>query len=377
MRHVIYPLLVLLLSACTSPIRPGIPARATAIPPPAAAATEPAPRAASDAPAYAEALPPNGLLTAPYELAWHGLRLRYDPQQYVFAITPREYLRIAHDRSALDTAHLVQVPDRCSEMPLGADCFPSEVRLAVFANDGLDVPRWLEQVDPGVFWWPGAAQTRSVLLGGREALAWAGDGVRANETTYALAIGAKIVLVAGELSQPLLDGISIADTPPQLTPGQLVATTSDHAWELWTDPVGGERITERPRLYTGAWVSLLALREEAVLVRTVDNVAGWIHAPAAQALTTEVAVGEAPARFLARGETIGQIIHSNSIPLRAAPFSNAPERGPALPPGQQFSIIGVSGDWLEVWVAAPATIGRSGWVRWYYDGARYVDLVES
>ena len=90
-------------------------------------------------------------------------------------------------------------------------------------------------------------------------------------------------------------------------------TGPEHTWELWTAPVDGERVTERPLLHSSALVTILNVQPQAVEVRTAEGVTGWIHAPASEALTVDVSPGEPQMRFIKRPDA--QVVHTNAIPF--------------------------------------------------------------
>ena len=64
----------------------------------------------------------------------------------------------------------------------------------------------------------------------------------------------------------------------EISAGSFAMTTPQHAWKLWTAAEAGQRVAERPRLYGGAFVTVLDIQPAAVQVRTVEGVTGWIHA---------------------------------------------------------------------------------------------------
>jgi len=153
------------------------------------------------------------------------------------------------------------------------------------------------------------------------------------------------------------------------TPGQLATTRAGEEHDLWNAPAQGARVAERPRLYGGTVLTVLAATAAAVQVRTEDNVEGWIHVPAAQALSNDLtAVGEQLA--FAPGVEV-QVVWPNGVPLRVAPRSDAPKVITRLSPGQRGTVQALRGDWVQVVVDG----GMSGWARWYYDGHRYLDPV--
>lgn len=160
-----------------------------------------------------------------------------------------------------------------------------------------------------------------------------------------------------------------SQTPRPLAVGQLAVTLPDASRELWTAADRGEHVVERPRLYGGARLKILALAAQAVQVRTEDAVEGWIHEPAERALTSDLAV-QGEREGFAPGAQI-QIIWPSGIPLRAAPRSDAQKVREALKVGQRGALQQLLGDWLQITLED----GASGWARWYYDGKRYAHIL--
>ena len=63
------------------------------------------------------------------------------------------------------------------------------------------------------------------------------------------------------------------------------------------------------------------------------------------------------------------VINRKGLPLRDEPHSQALKLREQIPQGAQVTISRVRGDWLLVALSD----GASGWARWYYDGARYME----
>jgi serine/threonine protein kinase len=174
---------------------------------------------------------------------------------------------------------------------------------------------------------------------------------------------------------PLPTTISIptaSPSPPSPAPpavGEPARTHPGAELDLWTAAAGGERVRERPKLYGGALVTVVAIEPAAVRVRTPEGVEGWIQTPAAEALTGDLAA-PGPAERFGAGTRVA-IVWANGIPLRQEPRSNATPLVEKLPAGQQGTVQEVLGDWLKVTLDDQTT----GWARWYYDGRRYISIV--
>jgi Bacterial SH3 domain len=322
--------------------------------------TTPAPEIASGtAPAQAEqASPPVGSK----EVVWHGVRFRDDPQRFHFSETA------PHDAQERAAASLIETPDPCLQFPNGADCFPNDVWLGLYSRDGLDFWAWLRQQKI-----VGASAPEGdfvdTMIGGRPAVAWPGDGIFAGDYLwYAVPLGEDVLLISGVGLVRFAPTIQFEHpgTAP-LAAGYLLMTVPGRVWDLWSEPLGGVRVVERPQLYGGSLVTILGTDPQAVQVRTSEGVTGWIHAAAGDALAVESALPGEQMRFKPFSQA--QIAHGRAIPLREHPRSTAPQRGELLESGQELTVLGVRGDWLRVY--APA---GEGWVRWYYDDAQYIDV---
>jgi serine/threonine protein kinase len=150
--------------------------------------------------------------------------------------------------------------------------------------------------------------------------------------------------------------------------GERAFTRTDVALDLFVDATGDQRVFDRPKLFGGAEVTILAIEPAAVQIRTPEDVVGWIHKQADLALTAApppIAEGS-PYRPGARIK----IMRSTGIPLREAPQPNAAKLVDQLKLDQQATINDVRGDWLNITLDD----GTVGWARWYYDGTRYVDI---
>ena len=164
---------------------------------------------------------------------------------------------------------------------------------------------------------------------------------------------------------------TVASTPQPaggLMVGQSAAIKPPNVRDLWTAPEGGERVFDRPKLYSGALVTILSIKEGVVQVRTEDQVEGWIHAPAAEALTSDLTPQGVRARFGPRAYV--QVVWPNGIPLRAEPRPDARKVREQVQTGKQGQLQQLLGDWLNVTLDD----GTTGWLRWYYDDRLYVDV---
>ncbi len=235
---------------------------------------------------------------------------------------------------------------------------------------GLEPRAWVAATFTTPYRWPTDDLIIDTVVAGRAALAWQGDGIRASETAYVVPLGRDMLVVDGDL-QAIHDLGFVEHGLDGIVAGSFAMTAPRHSWELWTAAEAGERVAERPRLYAGSYVTVLAIRPEAVQVRTVEGVIGWIHAHAAEALTAEVQLSAPQASLINR--PYAKVVHENSVPLREMPRSQAPQVGAPLAPRQTMQVLAVAGDWLHVGV--PDT-GRMGWIRWYYDGNQYIDQTE-
>jgi len=155
------------------------------------------------------------------------------------------------------------------------------------------------------------------------------------------------------------------------TVGQKAAARPPNARDLWN--MGGGRVHERPKLYGGAVVTILAIEEGAVCVRTEEGVEGWIREQTADALTHDLTVQGEQNRF-SNGTCVQiSLIEArpdDGIPLHTEPRSTADTVLPNdLAFREQAIVQEVRGDWLRITLDN----GTVGWARWYYDGDYYID----
>lgn len=157
-----------------------------------------------------------------------------------------------------------------------------------------------------------------------------------------------------------------ADGPALVVSQQMVTIIPD--LDLWAEPQGTTRVAERPRLYEGTVITILAVEPNVVQVRTHDGVTGWLR-DAAPALSDDLAEQGERVRFAVRQRVA--VVWPNGIPLRAEPRSTATKLRPDVDAGTQATVDELRGDWLRVTLDDGAT----GWLRWYYDGRIYVDAI--
>lgn len=135
---------------------------------------------------------------------------------------------------------------------------------------------------------------------------------------------------------------------------------------LWTDARGGDKVFERPLLTRGAMLAVLALQDDAVQVRTVDGVDGWLHGAPTDVLSAEPPIYAEQDNY-ASGTQV-RFIWPNGIPLRNAPSSEAEKVVARVANETAATVTQQLGDWIEVTLEN----GTSGWARWFYNGTRYV-----
>jgi hypothetical protein len=374
MRHLIL-LLVLAstLAACGAPTvqvptvisapslpqtsRPALTAAATSVPAPTAVPTA----AATTAPVSTIAAEPRpgestALPAVLQEVLWQGLRIQYDSHLYTFSDSVAE----VGEPQPLAAATLNFITDPCG--PNGADCPTFAAFLRLYPRDGLDLWAWLEQQKIR-YGYGTDFDFVEAIVAGQPAAMRPTHGL--GGPTYALVVGEHILLIGDDSGALMTRQLEVLNEV-RLAPGQLATTTPDRTWGLWADAAGGELVAERPLLYAGAFLAILAIEPQAVQVRTPEGLTGWIHAPVAEVLSTRTtALGE-QARPSASFQA--QVAQGRSLPLREAPRSTAGQLGELLASRQEITVVGVYGDWMLVY--APAGIG---WVRWYYNGVQYVD----
>ena len=289
------------------------------------------------------------------QVTWQGVIISYDPTRFVFNMAKPD------DPRARAMARLLESPNVCP--PGRANCAPDSARLQLFAGNGMDVRGWVAKNRPALV--EGATD---MIVADRQAVEWVGEA-----DIYVVPVGSDMLLIEGGLSGGLVRRLQfIRPAPVGLAVGQTASTTPARVWELWTKPAGGERVDERPRLYGGTLLTIVAMTPKAVMVRTSDNVAGWILAPAATALTTNVLVPGERGRF--QGQAVVRVETRGGLAMRRGPRSSAPKLLEQLMFGQEAMLLGVRGDWARVAYVDDARRTQVGWARWYYDGARYLSF---
>lgn len=309
------------------------------------------------------------------QVTWNTVRFRYVAEHFAFMESSPYPRLVRADLPARATAWLVHTPDVCLNVYVGSDCLNEEISFALYPSEGLDLATWLDRTDPSMTWWRNRLFETNTVVAGQPALAWAGDGVAAAQTSYAVYLGDEILIINGVLDESFIANLQLVTPGTGLAVGDTVMTTQSTV--LWTVPTGGEPVEERPELYPAALVTILAFDGEAAQVLTIDNVTGWVDA-AALVLTSDIRLTEPQARFIptTSGPVQAQVININAIPLRDRPRSTGQQLGEPVVPGEPLSVMGVYGDWLWLSVDNPNGEGRNGWMRWHYDGTQYIDSVQ-
>lgn len=180
-------------------------------------------------------------------------------------------------------------------------------------------------------------------------------------------------VIAAETAQfpavQLQASVTHAQPEGALRIGMQAVTRPPDARDLWTDEAGGERVFERPKLYGGSLVTIRAIAPNAVQVRTPEGVVGWLHERGELALSEDLTVAGEQAPFVVGARLT--IIWPNGIPLRQEPAPDATKVRQQLRAGVEGALQELRGDWVLV----ELDDGTIGWARWYYDGARYVDVL--
>jgi hypothetical protein len=336
-------------------------------PPPTALGTPQPTLAPTSAPTAAPTDQPTASPPAPAaaraEVSWHGIRFQYDPQRFRFAETA------PGDSQARAAADLIETPNPCAN-EIGTDCAPGDVRLRLYSRDGRDFWAWLAQQQVMSSYSP-QGDFVDLVLAGRPAVAWPGDGIFfGSYNVYAVPVDGDVLLISGVGLEWFMSGLQLEQpTTDALIVGQIAMIKPGRAQDLWSAATGGTRLDERPQLYEGALVTILAAEAQAVQVQTSEGLTGWIQAAAADALTPQVALLGEQAHFAAYAQA--RVADGYTIPLRESPRSTAAAHGQPAKPGQELMVMGVRGDWLRVFIPE---VGE-GWVRWYYDGTQYIEAV--
>ena len=295
-------------------------------------------------------------------VVWQGIAISYNPAGYVFSET-----RPGNARAA---ARLDERADPCQDANV-ADCGRGYVRLRLYPTGGVDVRTWVAHNAALV----GAGFARNftdTIIGGRQAAMYIVPADLAPSVAYAVPVGSEVLVIEAVPAEQRLVTLLQFTQPrsEQLAVGQVAMTRPARTWDLWTQAVGGVRVFERPKLYGGSLLTILAIGARAVQVRTSEGVTGWIRAAAPTVLTARSAQAGETTPFMQNGWTEAQIVHPRGIALREVPRSTARRLGDPLKRGERVQVLGVRGDWLRV-----HHNGSFGWARWYYDGARYIEAV--
>lgn len=148
---------------------------------------------------------------------------------------------------------------------------------------------------------------------------------------------------------------------------------------LWSNALDAIPLHERPTLYPGALVTVRAWMPTAVEVETPEGLRGWIHQPASYVLTADLAIHGPVAKmvpqwvqdeqysFWKRAHV--QVMWPNGLPLRSAPSSTADIIEQRVAHSSTGTVLRISGDWVQIALDG----GKTGWMRWYYDGTHYVE----
>jgi hypothetical protein len=380
-RPLIMLVLVAVLVACEAPAQPPPAALAPTVPaattrmPVTPYLTAAPPSAPSSTPTLSTpAQPTTGTASTAYPLPsdatalpvvlqtaiWHGIRLQYDANRYHFS----ETVPYAADPRPRATAILSYTVNPCP--PNTADCPSFAASLALYSRDGRDFWSWLAQQTKESSY-SLAGDFTDDAIAGQPAAFWPSPGL--GGTTIAVSIGEDALVILGVESDVVASMIQMEQPNAlPLAAGQIAMTTLERRWALWSDATGGVRVEERPLLYGGAFVSILDIEPQAVQLRTPEGVTGWIHAAASQALSTQLAISGEYAQIIHASRA--QIAQGHAVPVRAAPRSTASQRGDLLTPGQEVGAVSVHGDWLQIYAGT-----EPGWIRWYYDGTQYVNVV--
>lgn len=295
------------------------------------------------------------------QFTWEGVIAAYDPRAFVFASGKPDDLR------ARAQATVTESPNPC--VARTASCSPASARFRLFPSSGMDVRSWVTRNFASL-----ANRYTDTIIADRQAVEHVENASSASaHVTFVVPVGTEMLVVDGSLSRDFVPRMQFArPLSTVLAVGQPAITTSGRAWDLWTDAAGGTRVFERPRLYGGTFLTIIAMTPRAVMVRTSDDVTGWIQAPASTALITNVLTPGERGRF--EGSSVVQVDIRGGIPIRQSPRSTAPKLLEQLAFGQQATLLGVRGDWAQILYVDDARRAQTGWARWHYDGTRYLSF---
>lgn len=295
------------------------------------------------------------------QVTWEGVIVAYDPRSFMFVPGKPDDVR------ARAQATIRESPNPCAGRP--AKCSPASARFQLFPSSGMDVRAWVARNLASL-----ANRYTDTIIADRQAVEYIENGSSTSaRVTYVVPVGTEMLVVDGALSRDLAPRMQFSrSAPATLAVGQPAITSPGRAWDLWTDAAGGSRVFERPRLYGGTLLTIIAMTPKAVMVRTSDDVTGWLQAPAGTALLTNVFAPGERGRF--EGNSVVQVDLRGGIPIRQSPRSTAPKLLEQLAFGQQALLLGVRGDWAQVLYVDDARRAQTGWARWYYDGTRYLSF---
>lgn len=295
------------------------------------------------------------------QVVWEGTTISYDPRRFVF--TPGR----PDDLRARTKAVVSETPNPCPTRD--ANCSPSSARFQLFPGSGMDVRSWVARNLASL-----ANRFTDTIIADRQAVEYVENaGAAVARVTYVVPVGAEMLVVDGTLSREIVPRLQFSRAvSSMLNVGQPAITSPGRTWDLWTEPVGGTRVFERPHLYGGSLLTIIGMMPKAVMVRTSDEVTGWIQTPASAALTTSVKIPSERSRF--EGSSVVQVAVRGGIPVRQTPRSTAPKLLEQLNFGQQATLLGVRGDWAQIMYVDDARRTQTGWARWYYDGTRYLSF---
>lgn len=295
------------------------------------------------------------------QVTWEGVITSFDPRSYIFAPSKPD------DPRARTQATVTASPHPCTAR--AANCSPVAARFQLFPSSGMDVRAWVARNYASL-----ANRYTDIIIADRQAVEYIENAsIASARVTFVVPVGTEMLVVDGPLSRELAPHLQFSrSASTTLAVGQPAITSPGRTWDLWTDVAGGTRAFERPRLYGGTLLTIIAMTPRAVMVRTSDDVTGWIRASASSALITNVLTPGERGRF--EGNSVVQVELRSGVPIRQSPRSTAPKLLEQLAFGQQALLLGVRGDWAQVMYVDDARRAQTGWARWYYDGTRYLSF---
>lgn len=198
------------------------------------------------------------------------------------------------------------------------------------------------------------------------------------EPTSQTAAAAAIIIAPTEATQSVITEETTAEpltsAPTEIpvpditgfTVGQTAYVQMAKELPLWSEASGGTQIFERPLLTRGAMLAVVGVQVNAVQVRTVDGVDGWLHGAPIDVITSEAPIYAEQDNYAVGTNVV--FVWPNGIPLRNAPYFEADKVIEKIASGTAATVTQQLGDWVEVTLDNK----KPGWVRWFYDGKRYV-----